>query len=95
MTRVVLADDTIVENCGIGATAFGIWVNVKNMDLMTAARLFGDPEKTRLMRFEYGSMYDEFEGYTQLSVINCDRENEIRIRLTGGTVKVTGGEIEP
>jgi hypothetical protein len=40
-------------------------------------------------------MYDEFEGYTQLSVINCDRENEIRIRLTGGTVKVTGGEIEP
>ncbi len=93
--RVVLADGTIVENCSIGATAFGIWVNVKNMNLMTAAQLFGDPEKTRLMRFEYGSMYDEFEGYTQLSVINCDRENEIRIRLTGGTVKVTGGEIEP
>ena len=91
--RVVLADGTIVENCGIGATAFGIWVNVKNMDLMTAARLFGDPEKTRLMRFEYGSMYDEFEGYTQLSVINCDREDEIRIRMVGGTVRTSGGQI--
>ena len=72
MTRVVLADGTVINDCTIGITASGIWVNAKGMDIVRAAQLFSDPVLTQTMRFEYGDMYDEVKDFTQVSVFNCD-----------------------
>ena len=94
MNRVVLADETILNDCTIGITNNGIWIFTRGVDVLTCATLFGDPAKTETMRFEYGDMYDELEGYTQISVINCENPGAIRIRMTGGHVVSTENHIQ-
>lgn len=94
MTRVVLADGTVVNDCSIGITASGIWVNARGMDIVRAAQLFSDPARTQTMRFEYGDMYDEVKDFTQVSVFNCDDPQVIKIRMVGGTVTGTGCQEE-
>lgn len=94
MTRVILADGTVINDCTIGITASGIWINARGMDIVRAAQLFSDPKRTQTMRFEYGDMYDEVEGFTQVSVFNCDDPQVIKIRMVGGTVTGTGCQEE-
>jgi hypothetical protein len=37
---------------------------VPEMTMPEAAEIFFDPEKTALIRFQYGDMEDTYEGYT-------------------------------
>ena len=94
MTRVVLADGTVINDCTIGITASGIWVNARGMDIVRAVQLFSNPELTQTMRFEYGDLYDEVKDFTKISVFNCDDPSVIKIRMVGGTVTGTGCQEE-
>ena len=62
--RLMLNDGTTIENGDAGYSSGYLWMWVPEMTMPEAASIFFDPEKTALIRFQYGDMEDTYEGYT-------------------------------
>ena len=76
--RLILADDTVLENSEAGYAEGVLWCFLKNVTFQQAATLFLDAEKTDTIRFEYGEKTDTYEHYTDcisISAVDNDRIN--------------------
>ena len=68
--RVILADDTTFEDSNAGSADGVLWCRIATeRTFAEIAEVFTDPEKTQYIRFEYGEMDDEYEGYTRVHMI--------------------------
>ena len=69
--RLILNDETVIENGSAGFSGGVLWLFVP-LTMQAAAQTFLDPEKTAKIIFQYGEMQDEYEGYTDCTVLNKD-----------------------
>jgi hypothetical protein len=49
-----------------------------------AGALFLDPEKTAVIKFEYGEMEDVYEGMTECRILRMDLDGQIAVCMTKG-----------
>lgn len=82
----VLADGTEIAG-GVSKSAFSnkIWIliNEPGYDYGSLAALFGNPEKTNVIRFNISeSERTEFIGYTRLSTIKSGNEGTFTVGLS-------------
>lgn len=82
--RLILADGTTIENGEAGYAEGFLWCYFSGMTLTDAAAIFLDAEKTARIRFEYGEMADEYEGFTTVRVMRTDADGEVSICLEKG-----------
>lgn len=82
--RVILADGRVHEGCECGFADEVLVVYLKDgTTLMDAAVEFSDPDKTVRIRFEYGDMYDIYDGFTVLRSVYADYD-EVTVMLKRG-----------
>lgn len=82
--RLILADGTTIENGEAGYAEGFLWCYFSGMTLAEATGLFLDTSKTERIRFEYGEMADEYEGFTTVRVMRTDADGEVSICLEKG-----------
>ena len=82
--RLILADGTVLENSEAGYAERVLWCYLKDVNMQTAAALFLDPTKTATIRFEYGEMATEYEGYTECINISVPDDNRVNVALKKG-----------
>lgn len=82
--RLILADGTRIEDGEAGYAEGFLWCYFGGMTMTEAAGIFLDAEKTARIRFEYGEMADEYEGFTTVRVMRTDVDGEISICLEKG-----------
>ena len=82
--RLVLADETTSENGEAGYAGGYLWCYVSGMAMDKAARIFCDPKKTAVIRFQYGDLEDAYAGYTQCQNISMDADGQISVCMVKG-----------
>jgi len=82
--RLILADGTVLENSEAGYASKVLWCFLKDVTMQQAATLFLDAEKTDHIRFEYGEMADEYDGYTECINIYIPDDNRVNVALKKG-----------
>ena len=70
--RLILADQTTIENGEAGYAQGFLWLYLPGYTVADAALVFTDPEKTEEIIFQYGQMEDRYEGYTDCRSILTD-----------------------
>lgn len=82
--RLILGDETVLENSEAGYAEHVLWCFLKNVTMLQAATLFLDATKTDHIRFEYGEMADEYDGYTNCIHIAVSDDDRINVALKKG-----------
>lgn len=85
--RIILADDTTFEDSNAGYADGVLWCRVTIADASFAAiaTIFSDPEKTAHIRYEYGEMADEYDGFTTvLTIMRTEYGFDISLRKDNG-----------
>ena len=77
---IVLADGTVLENCTCSYAEHMLWCMAHNMTINEAFAVFSNPEKTRILKYVYGTYEKVYEGFTELNVIKVS-EFTVDIRL--------------
>ena len=88
MDKIVLKDDTEIENATITIAPWGgkkILVSIPGDDLVGAAVLFGNPDKTETMEYYYSIYKNTYYGYSILDSIGLDPvSNRVNVWMGGG-----------
>ena len=82
--RVILNDGTILEDAAAGYSAGNLWITLHGMTLQEAAGIFFDTTKTAVIVYNYGDMFDRFEGFTVCVSLSVDVDNVVSVCLTRG-----------
>lgn len=82
--RLILADDTVIENGSAGYSDGHLWCWVTGFTMQEAAAVFFDPEKTQEIVYEYGEMSDTYTGYTVCTNIFINSDGVISVCLVRG-----------
>lgn len=82
--RLILQDGTQIENGSCGYADGRLWCWVTGYTMPEAAQVFFNPEKTGTIRFEYGEMADEYEGYTVCTNLLINDDGQISVCLKRG-----------
>ena len=80
--RLILADGTEIEGGRAGYAGGFLWCRW-NGTMQEAAALFFDPEKTAVIRFQYGGMEDSWEGFTECTNIHME-DGQVYVCMTRG-----------
>lgn len=86
--RLIFADGTTVENAACGYSDGCLWCWLPDYTMQTAAALFFNAEKTARIVYEYGAMYDEYEGFTNCTNLFIDGDSMVSACLRRGNVNV-------
>lgn len=78
--RIIFADGTAYEDAVIGYSHGVIWCYTVGKTLAEVFMDFMNPQKTAVLRCQYGEMEDVYEGYTHIGAILED-DGEIKIRM--------------
>ena len=78
-----LADGRILPDCQAGITESSVWLFLKNMTMQEAAAIAFDKDAIRDIEFHFGSLYNRYEGYSEVSIL-MNRKMQIEVSLTGG-----------
>ena len=86
MTRLVLKDGTILNDCECGYCNGSLWCYLKGLSFNEAFQQFSDPSKLSEITFEYGTetYYRQtiYSGFTNIIAIE-KRDFTIDVRLEG------------
>ena len=88
---LVLADGTVLEGSRCGYAEHHLWCYVTGLTMMEAFAVFSNPEKTRTIKFLYGTVEEVYEGFTEMNVIKVS-EFTVDIRLVRPNAETGGGE---
>ncbi len=78
--RLIMADDTVIENGRAGETEGRLWCIFPGT-MMDAFGIFFNPAKTSVIRFQYGDMEESWEGYTNCTnIFTMDNEAHVCMR---------------
>ena len=80
--RLILADGTEIENGEAGYAEGFLWMYFTGYTMAQAAAMFTDPEKTGVIRFQYGQMEDTYEGFTDCRTIRTDGDGKVSVCMT-------------
>ena len=70
--RIILNDFTAYENGECGYADGNLWCYVPGVTAAEVLPKFLDTSATEHIRFEYGEMVDEYDGFTVLSTVLTD-----------------------
>lgn len=79
-----LANGQILKECHAGEANGMLWLFLK-MPMREAVNVVLNEEALRTIEYHFGSLYNEYKGYTELDVI-ANRKDHIEVRLTGEAV---------
>ena len=82
--QLILNDGTIIENGEAGSSDGILWCYFTGYTLQEAAAMFFDVGKTSRIKFVYGEMQDEYEGFTNCFNINVDVDGRVSVGLKRG-----------
>ena len=82
--RLILNDDTCIEDGAAGYADGRLWCWITGFTMQQAAQIFFDTEKTSRIDFQYGSMTDTYDGYTNPVNLFIDNGGKISVCLTKG-----------
>lgn len=82
--RLILMDGTEIDGGEAGYAGGLLWLYFSGMTLAEAAGIFFDPEKTGVIRFQYGEMEDTYEGFTECRTLMTDAEGKISVCMAKG-----------
>jgi len=82
--RLILADGTKLEDSYAGYAEGYLWCYLRGLSMAEAGALFLDPEKTAVIKFEYGEMEDVYEGMTECRILRMDLDGQIAVCMTKG-----------
>ena len=80
-TRIVLADNTVIEDGECGYSEGFLWCYFSGYSLQDAAEMFFDKSKTERITFKYGDMRDVYEGFTNCVGFNVNSDGRISVCL--------------
>ena len=80
---LILNDGTrlVVSYCG--ANAGYLWIDVYEKSFYECAYLFSNQKLTSRMVYEFGEMHQEYEGYTELTVVMAE-DDYVKVALKRG-----------
>ena len=87
--RIILADGTILEDCGAGYDGATFWI-YPEMTMKAAADLFLDEVKTAVITYERGGETIQYIGFTDCILMNVV-PGGLRIQMTGTETNVEEG----
>ena len=87
--RLILNDQTIIENGSAGYSAGSLWLYFTGYTMMEIAQIFCDPGKTSHIVFQYGEMQDTYDGFTSCINMSIDIDGN----ASGCLVKPTQCEV--
>lgn len=96
--RLVMADGRILDQSECGYADQKLWCYLKDLTFAEAFQIFSDPEKTSVIKFEYG-LENRFTrityaGFSDIVSIN-KREFTIDVCLTGTDTDIQQEEVIP
>lgn len=87
--RLILNDQTIIENGSAGYSAGNLWLYFAGYTMIEIATMFCNPEVTTHIVFQYGEMEDVYDGYTSCTSMSIDIDGNASVCL----VKPTQSEV--
>ena len=84
--RLILKDDTTIENGIAGYSQGFLWLYFRGYTMQEAASIFLDASKTEKIVFAYGEKQDIYEGYINCTHIMIDMDGNLSICLTRSNV---------
>ena len=82
--RLILNDETVVENGRAGYASGSLWLRLPGLTMQDAAMIAFDHNKTERIVFQYGEMEDVYEAYTNCTGILAE-EGQISVCMVRGT----------
>ena len=85
--KIILNDGTEIPGGSCGYSEGFLWCYFSGFSLQEAAEMFFNPDKTQVIRFEYGEMADVYEGFTNCVAFNLNADGKISVCLTKGVIE--------
>lgn len=82
--RIVLNDGTTIEGGEAGYSQGFLWVWFTGYTLQQAALMFFDTSKTSKIVFQYGEMESVYDGFTTVTNLGIDVDQQVSVCLTRG-----------
>jgi len=80
--RLILKDGTTIEDGEAGYAGGFLWLYFTGNTVSEATAVFSDPKKTGTIKFQYGTMEDIYDGYTDFRNIMTDADGNLSVCMT-------------
>lgn len=82
--KIVLADETELLESECGYSDGILWCFLKDVDIMSAFRIFANKEKTRTIKFVFGESEITYENFTELTSVSLTYDGDVNVSLRKG-----------
>lgn len=91
--RLILADDTVLNNCECGYVDNSLWCFLKNISFSEAFYYFDNENKFNTVIFDMGfaeDFYDRiiYSGFEELVDIQKETNGNISVKIQGPEIKI-------